>query len=165
MQLSIENAAVIHTGLQTPLLVDPNGTAGEWLTRYAAKVAKGGTADTTAMHAPRLSTAVELAVRFGKTLVITGADTIHPILVNVLRRDFTVRGSGCIVRIGDKSVDVDMDFRMILVSASAETTGVSPDEQPLLTIVNFTTTHAGLEAQLLSETLQHELPQLEEQRK
>lgn len=172
VQLSIENAAVIKTALQTPLLVDPNDTAGEWLTTYASRVAKQGTADTTSMHDPRLGTTVELAVRFGKPLIITGADVIHPILVNVLRRDFTSRGSGSTVLIGDKVVDVDVDFRLLLVSASAEATedeaaggdGLSPDVRPLLTIVNFTTTRAGLEAQILSTTLQHELPQLEEQR-
>lgn len=163
---------MIKTALQTPFLVDPNGTAGEWLRNYVLHAAKGGTADTTSMHDPRLVTTVELAVRFGKTLIITGADIIHPILVNVLRRDFVSRGSGSAVIIGDKAVDVDEDFKLVLVSGSAETAdggaaggvGVSPDVRPLLTVVNFTTTRAGLEAQLLSATLQHELPQLEEQR-
>lgn len=152
--------------------MDPNGTSGEWLSNYASSVAKGGTADTTSIHDPRLATTLELAVRFGKTLIITGANIIHPILVNVLRRDFISRGSGSAVLIGDKAVDVDEDFRLVLVSASAESadegaaggSGVTPDVRPLLTVVNFTTTRAGLEAQLLSATLQHELPQLEEQR-
>jgi dynein heavy chain 2, cytosolic len=172
VQLSIENAAVIKTALQTPLLVDPNGTAREWLSNFASRVAKGGAADTTSMHDPRLATTAELAVRFGKTLVITGADFIHPILVNVLRRDFVSRGSGTVVLVGDKAVDVDEEFRLILVSTNAHLAeggaagegGVAPDVRPLLTIVNFTTTRAGLEAQLLSTTLQHELPQLEQQR-
>lgn len=172
VQLSIENAAVIKTALQTPLVVDPNGTAGEWLRSYASQVAKGGTADSTSMHDSRLATSLELAVRFGKTLIITGADVIHPILVNVLRRDFVSRGSGSTVQVGDKYVDVDEDFRLILVSGSTQAAeggaagggGVSPDVRSILTIVNFTTTRAGLEAQLLSATLQHELPELEEQR-
>lgn len=172
VQLSIENAAAIKTALQTPFLVDPNGTAGEWLRNSASQAANGGTADNISMHDPRLATTLELAVRFGKSLIITGADMIHPILIDVLRRDFVSRGSGSTVQVGDKSVDVDESFRIILVSGSAEAAeggaagggGVPPDVWPLLTVVNFTTTRAGLEAQLLSATLQNELPQLEEQR-
>ena len=36
-----------------------------------------------------------------------------------------------------------------------------PDAKSLVTVVNFTVTHAGLEGQLLSVTLQHEKPELE----
>lgn len=164
MQLSSENAAVLKCGLQTPLLIDPNGVATAWLRRLAAASAKTGTAEMVSMHDPRLSTALELAVRFGKTLIVTNADAVAPLLVNVLRRDFLLRGSGLTVAIGDKTVDVDGAFRLLLVTEAAA--AVAPaDLRPLLTIANFSPTRAGLEAALLTVTLLHEQPQLEAQRR
>lgn len=172
LQLSTENAAAIKAALQTPLLVDPNATAAAWLRAHATASAKAGAVEFASMHDARLSKTLELALRFGKTLVISGAGAISPILVSTLRREFLARGTRRAVVVGDKAVDVDEDFRLVLVTGDAEVGeggaagggGVSPDLQPLMTVANFTTTRAGLQAQLLAATLQHEQPQLEQQR-
>lgn len=164
LQLSSENAAALKCGLQTPLLIDPSGAATAWLHRLAAASAKAGTVETVSMHDPRLSTVLELAVRFGKTLIVTNADTVAPLLIGVLRGDFMLRGSGRAVAIGDKTVDVDEAFRVLLVTEAAAAEP-PPDLRPLLTIANFAPTRAGLESALLAATLQHEQPQLEAQRR
>eukprot|EP00892_Ulva_mutabilis_P012055 jgi/Ulvmu1/9221/UM005_0321.1 len=162
-QLSAENAASLKHALQTPLLIDPNGTTTAWLRHMSASSAKAGTADVVSMHDSRLVTALELAVRFGKTLVITNAATVAPIVVNTLRRDFLLRGTGRAVVVGDKTVDVDEAFRLLLVSEAADA-APPPDLRPLMTVLNFSPTRAGLESALLAATLQHEQPQLESQR-
>lgn len=164
MQLSTENAAAFKHSLQAPLLIDPNGVTTAWLQHMAAITAKAGTAEVVSMHDSRLATALELAVRFGKTLVVTNADTVAPLMVNTLRRDFLLRGTSHAVIIGDKTVDVDDAFRLVLVTKAADA-APPPDLQPLMTVLNFSPTRAGLESALLAATLQHEQPQLELQRR
>lgn len=164
VQLSTDNAACLKYALQPPLLIDPNGVTTTWLRHMAAASARAGTAEVVSMHDSRLATTLELAVRFGKTLVITGAETVVPLVVNTLRRDFMLRGTGRGVIIGDKTVDVDDGFRLLLVTETADA-APPPDLQPLMTVLNFSPTRAGLESALLAATLQHEQPQLESQRR
>jgi len=56
-------------------------------------------------------TALELAVRFGKTLIIQEVDGVEPILYPVLRKDFTSQGPRFVVQIGEKGVDYNENFR------------------------------------------------------
>lgn len=56
-------------------------------------------------------TSLELAVRFGKTLVIQEVDGVEPILYPVLRKDFTSQGPRFVVQIGEKGVDYNENFR------------------------------------------------------
>lgn len=44
------------------------------------------------MHDPRFTTALELAVRFGKTLIVAEVDRIEPILFPLLRMDLDRQG-------------------------------------------------------------------------
>ena len=58
-------------------------------------------------------TALELAVRFGKTLIIQEVDGVEPILYPVLRKDFTSQGPRFVVQIGEKGVDYNENFRLV----------------------------------------------------
>ena len=59
-------------------------------------------------------TALELAVRFGKTLIIQEVDGVEPILYPVLRKDFTSQGPRFVVQIGEKGVDYNENFRLVM---------------------------------------------------
>jgi hypothetical protein len=91
---------------------------------------------------------VELAVRFGKTLLVREADRVEPLLYPLLRRDLTHQGPRLVVQIGDKAVDFNERFRLFLASRSPRP-DLPPDAAALVTLVNFTTTRSGLEGQLL----------------
>lgn len=99
-----------------------------------------------------------------QTLIIEDVSSVHAILVPLLRKDMLLQGLGHSVLVGDKVVDYGASFRLILTTRDASI-AVTPDVAPLLTIANFTVTRAALEAQLLARTIQHELPQLESQRR
>ena len=60
-------------------------------------------------------TSLELAVRFGKTLIIQEVDGVEPILYPVLRKDFTSQGPRFVVQIGEKGVDYNENFRLIFI--------------------------------------------------
>jgi dynein heavy chain 2 len=64
----MENAVVILQSVQTPLIIDPSTHACEWLKRHVAKSEKAAL-ETVTMHDKRFTNKLELAVRFGKTLV------------------------------------------------------------------------------------------------
>jgi dynein heavy chain 2 len=107
--------------------------------------------------------------RFGKILIVQDVDTIDPILFPILRNDYVIQGDiMCnlaqfgrfqlwnfifilgvrkLVRLGDKLVDWNDNFRLFLFSRS---TGLvpSPQSNALVNTINFNTTQAGLSEQV-----------------
>ena len=81
-------------------------------------------------------------MRFGKTLVVEEADSIEPFMHPLLTGDMQGQGSGNTVRIGDRLVDYNKDFRLMLVSRSPQPK-LAVDAAALLTIVNFSITRSG----------------------
>ena len=111
----------------------------------------------------RFANKLELAVRFGKTLIIEEVDKIEPILYNVIRKDFERQGLRLMVQVGDKTVDYNESFRMYLVTRNPYPV-IPPSAASIISEVNFTVTRSGLEGQLLGLVIQHEQPELEKQK-
>ena len=112
-KLSSENAIVILNAHYTPLIIDPSSQATEWL---KTNLQSSGTIETLVPHEPRFANALELGVRFGKTLIVQEIDAIDTILIPLLRRDLTRQGPRFVVRVGDKDVDYTDGFRLFLAS-------------------------------------------------
>ncbi|KAL0883823.1 hypothetical protein ABMA27_015910 [Loxostege sticticalis] len=76
---AIKNAVLIDQALQaqrcgfTPLVIDPDGEAITWLKNTLAETQ----CDFVSQHSEKLLTAVQYAVRLGRTLVITDVDSMH----------------------------------------------------------------------------------------
>jgi dynein heavy chain 2 len=157
--LSVENAVIIQNTTLAPYLVDPTSTGTEWLkTRL-----KDARLDVINQQDTSFNTALELAVRFGKTLLIQEVDTIDPVLYPLLRNELMVQGPRVSVQVGDKMVDYNEDFRLFL-STRSPNPSIAANAQAIVTEVNFTVTKAGLSGQLLAATIEHETPALEEQK-
>ena len=107
--------------------------------------------------------ALELAVRFGKVLLMKEVEGINQLLVNILRKDLMGHGGRRMVRIGEKYVDFNEGFRLFLVTRYSEIQ-LSPTERALVTMVNFTVTKSGLEEKLLSIVINKEKPDLEQKK-
>ena len=56
---------------------------------------------------PKFLNTLELAIRFGKTLIIQEIDYIEPVLTPILKADFTRQGARNLMQIGEKSLDVN----------------------------------------------------------
>lgn len=216
--LSMQNAAIILNSHGTvPFIIDPSATATAWLTKAlaaeansassstntnsganaGAAVAAGAAAGgknaktevvTVTLQSERFQTALELAVRFGKTLIVNEVDRIPPMLYPLLRKDIKKQGMRQTVQIGDKVVDYNSEFRLFMftrdaiqtssnvggsavggagaaVSPSGSGSGQIPvDIVNYLTVVNFTVTRSGLEDQLLALTVNNEFPSLEQRK-
>ncbi|KAM9852784.1 cytoplasmic dynein 2 heavy chain 1 isoform 4-T4 [Aulostomus maculatus] len=161
--LSMENALVILQinalklrSVACPFLIDPSSRATEWLRTHLQQ----HRLEVINQQDSNFMTSLELAVRFGKTLIIQEMDGVEPVLYPLLRRDFIAQGPRYVVQIGDKVIDYNEDFRLFLATRNP-TPYIPPDASSVVTEVNFTTTRAGLRGQLLALTIQQEKPELE----
>eukprot|EP00760_Papus_ankaliazontas_P008674 PhM_4_TR13906/c0_g1_i1/m.49396/K10414/DYNC2H, DNCH2; dynein heavy chain 2, cytosolic len=159
--LSLDNAVLIQEATQTPLIVDPAHQAFKWLTAHLKK--QKAVVDVCTLSDERFTHTLELAVRFGKTLIVCEVDRVDPILYPVMRRDLVSQGPKKVVQIGDKTVDWQDSFQLYLVTRNSFIT-LPPDAENLVTLVNFSITRGGLEGQLLGTAIVHEQPELEHQK-
>ncbi|NXA12552.1 DYHC2 protein, partial [Sapayoa aenigma] len=157
--LSIENALVILQSKVCPFLIDPSFRATEWLKTHL----KESRLEVINQQDTNFLTVLELAVRFGKTLIIQEMDGVEPVLYPLLRKDLIAQGPRYAIQIGEKMVDYNEEFRLFL-STRNPNPFIPPDTSSVVTEVNFTTTASGLRGQLLALTIQHEKPDLEEQK-
>lgn len=156
--LSMENAnMILNSHMRCPFIVDPASAATGWLRKNLQ------TCEMVAQQDARFVNQVELAVRFGKTLVVLEVDGVEPMLFPLVRRDLRRQGPRWVVQIGEKSVDYHENFRLLMVTRNP-TPDLTPDAAALVNEVNFTVTRSGLEGQLLGVTVQHEQPELEQQK-
>ncbi|TMS07235.1 Cytoplasmic dynein 2 heavy chain 1 [Larimichthys crocea] len=81
--LSMENALVILQSVACPFLIDPSSRATEWLRTHL----KEHRLEVINQQDNNFMTSLELAVRFGKTLIIQEMDGVEPVLYPLLRRD------------------------------------------------------------------------------
>ncbi|THD25188.1 Cytoplasmic dynein 2 heavy chain 1 [Fasciola hepatica] len=162
-RLSGENAVVILETNMCPLIVDPSSRAVNWLKSHL----KDQHLEVVNQQSSNFTTTLELAVRFGKCLIIQEVDEIEPILFPILSGKLTSHGSRSTVTLGDKTIDYHPEFRLFLCTRQTPSTvGVVRPAcaSSLVTMVNFETTRAGLVDQLLATSLQHERPELEQRR-
>ena len=113
-QLSVENAIMITTTQKTPLIIDPATQATKWLETNLRKVSDN--VEILNHQDSKFNTNIELAIRFGKTLIIQEVDGIESMLVPVLRKDLISQGPRQVVQIGEKSVDYNPAFRLYMTT-------------------------------------------------
>lgn len=91
----------------------------------------------------RFTYTVELAVRFGKILIIKDCDEIHPpVLALIFTRVYTQYNKK-LLQVGNKLVDLNDNFKIIFVTRMNQFR-VNPEIQAYLTTIRFTTTASGL---------------------
>ena len=141
-RLSMENAIIIMNSVRTNLIIDPATQATEWLKKSLMQSHES--VEILNHHDKKFNTTLELAIRFGKVLVIQEVDGIESLLFPVLRKDLNQQGPRQVVQIGDKAVDYNPAFQLYLTTRD-NFVDIPPNSQPLVTNVNFTVTKSGLE--------------------
>ena len=158
--LSLENAITMLKSITRPFIIDPSSQATEWLKTH---LGKGDNLEVTNVNDDRFFLNLELAVRFGKTLIIQDVNQIEPILYPLLRNEVVGQGPYKVIQVGEKQVDCNPNFRLFLVTRNPEPQ-VAVDGRSLVCMINFTTTRAGLTGQLLGKALHLEKPELEKRK-
>lgn len=161
--LSMENGLVVNSCRSSvPFIIDPANVCTAWLAHHLAQDPARPLAQVMASDV-RLVNHIEQAVRFGKTLLLLDVEGVDPYLYPLIRRDLCHQGPRYVVQLGDKVLDYNENFRLVLVTRHP-LPNLAPDAKALVIETNFTTTRSGLESQLLSVTLEHERPELEVQK-
>ncbi|KAG8224815.1 hypothetical protein J437_LFUL002261 [Ladona fulva] len=157
--LSIENAVAILKMPICPLIIDPSMVCRDWLIRHL----QDRNTEVVSQEMSKFDTTLELAVRFGKVLVVEDVECIHPFIIPVLRGDYIHQGTRKLVPVGEKLVDFHENFKIFLITQN-ENLELLSSVMSAVTYVNFTITELGLAGQLLSSVLQYVKPELDEQR-
>lgn len=166
----IESAALLTEMLTlpfgsypVPLLLDPTQTAAQWLSAHLR--ATGRASELTSQGNERLSYQLELAVRFGKTLLVTDCEQLRPPLLEMLQGHVYVRFNKRQLAVGTKLVDLHEQFQLVLISKSHRLQQQLPTEQSgRVNLLRFTVTASGLADQLMSKAIVLKNASLEQQR-
>lgn len=90
-------------------------------------------------------------------------EELDPVLEPVLAKAFIKRGNQTLIKIGDKEVDYNVDFKLYLTTKLANP-HYTPEISTKAMILNFAVKEDGLEAQLLNLVVKMERPDLDEQK-
>jgi dynein heavy chain 2 len=112
---------------------------------------------------PKFMNTLELAVRFGKILVVEEIDYVEPVLMPIIKRDFIKQGSRNIMQLGEKTIDVSETFKLFLATRNSSIE-IPYNQRDHLSFVNFSVTRSGLESKLLSLIITHFQPEIEKQK-
>jgi dynein heavy chain len=106
--------------------------------------------------------ALEMAISNGDVVLFENiGETLDAVLDPILARNTIKKGTA--IRLGDKEVDFNKKFRLILQTKSANP-HYQPEMQAQTTLINFTVTEDGLEEQLLALVVNRERPDLEKEK-
>lgn len=153
-RMSTENATILNNSARWPLMIDPQLQGIKWIkTRYGDKLT------VIRLTAKNYLDIIEKSVCNGDVVLLEFiGETIDAVLDSVMGRVLIKKGRA--VKIGDKEVDYDPRFRLILQTKLANP-HYKPEIQAQATLINFTVTKDGLEEQLLAEVVKAERPDLE----
>uniref|UniRef100_A0A8D1IYR5 Dynein axonemal heavy chain 11 n=1 Tax=Sus scrofa TaxID=9823 RepID=A0A8D1IYR5_PIG len=153
-RMSTENAAILTHCQRWPLMIDPQQQGIKWI-----KKKYGTDLKVTHLGQKGFLNDIETALAFGDVILIENLEeTIDPVLDPLLGRNTIKKGK--YIKIGDKECEFNHNFRLILHTKLANP-HYKPELQAQTTLLNFTVTQDGLEAQLLAEVVSIERPDLE----
>ncbi|XP_030369376.1 dynein beta chain, ciliary [Scaptodrosophila lebanonensis] len=153
-RMSTENATILEHSTRWPLMIDPQLQGIKWI-----KNRFGDALVVVRLSQRGLLEALEKCISQGSTVLIEQIEeTMDTVLEPLLSRALIKKGR--YLRIGDKEIEFNPNFRLILHTKLANP-HYKPEMQAQTTLINFTVTPDGLEEQLLAEVVKIERPDLE----
>jgi len=158
-QLSTENGIIVTTSTRYPLMIDPQNQAASWIKNMCENLR------ITNLNNKYFRQTLEDCLNLGYPLLIEDVEEeLDPVLDPVLEKQFVRSGRSLKVRIADKECDVSDGF-MLYITSKLPNPRYSPETYAKTSVIDFTVTFSGLEAQLLARTVNLERRDLEEQRR
>lgn len=126
-----------------PLLHDPTSCAITWLPTYLK--AQNIPFEIASQHSERFTYILELAIRFGKAMIVVDCTEFRPPLLGLISNVVQSRFNKKLLPAGSKLVDLHDNFKLILVSRTVSESITKHNLfDPYITVIPFTTTCAGL---------------------
>ncbi|KAL0116299.1 hypothetical protein PUN28_011253 [Cardiocondyla obscurior] len=153
-RMSSENATILANSSRWPLMIDPQMQGIKWIkNKYRDDLL------VLRLTQHNYLDKIEYAIANGKIVLLESImETVDAVLDPILGRVFINRGRA--IKVGDKEVEYDPRFRLILQTKLANP-HYKPEMQAQTTLINFTVTKDGLEEQLLGAVVKAERPDLE----
>ncbi|EDQ90997.1 uncharacterized protein MONBRDRAFT_20211 [Monosiga brevicollis MX1] len=159
-QFSTENGVIVTRGRRWPLMIDPQGQAIKWI----KNMERDRKLQVVDMQQPDYIRTLENAIQFGTPVLMQNVgEELDPSLAPVLNKAFTKVGGRLMLKLGDKEIEYNPDFRFYLTTKMSNP-HYTPEISTKTTIVNFAVVQQGLEAQLLGIVVSKERPELEKQK-
>ncbi|KAK4884824.1 hypothetical protein RN001_001095 [Aquatica leii] len=154
-RMSTENATILTNSARWPLMIDPQLQGIKWIkTKYGAQLT------IIRLTMKNYLDIIERCISNGQVILLENIEeTVDAVLDPIMGRVLIKKGKA--IKIGDKDVDYDPRFRLILHTKLANP-HYKPEIQAQTTLINFTVTRDGLEEQLLGEVVKTERPDLEQ---
>ncbi|OON14263.1 ATPase family protein [Opisthorchis viverrini] len=156
---SVENGVIVTRGSRWPLMVDPQCQAQKWIKSMEGKALR-----VIDLQMPDYIRVLETAVQFGQPVLMQNIhEHLDQALDPVLKKSLAKIGGVLIMRLGDKEIEYNENFRFYLTT-KLPNPHYAPEVCAKTTVVNFAVKQQGLEAQLLGIVVRKERPELEEQK-
>ena len=158
--VSVNNGILVDRCRRWPLLIDPQQQGNAWL----RKKEEVNDVQITTMQDSNLLRVLEKCIRLGLPLLLEDlTEQMEPALEPVLQKAIFKNGARTLIRLGDSDVDYDASFKLYMTTKMPNPHYL-PEVCIKVTIINFTVTMLGLEAQLLGDVVKIERPDIEEKK-
>ncbi|KAL0819776.1 hypothetical protein ABMA28_007817 [Loxostege sticticalis] len=152
--MSTENATILTNSARWPLMIDPQLQGIKWI-----KSKYGDALVVIRLTQRNYLDRIERAISQGNVVILENiGESVDAVLEPLLGRVLIRKGR--VLKIGDREIDYNPNFRLILQTKLANP-HYQPEMQAQCTLINFTVTRDGLEEQLLGEVVKAERPDLE----
>ncbi|XP_034845406.1 dynein heavy chain 2, axonemal [Mirounga leonina] len=157
---STENGIIVTRGNRWALMIDPQAQALKWIKNMEGNQGL----QIIDLQMSDYLRILENAIQFGYPVLLQNVqEYLDPTLNPVLNKSVARIGGRLLMRIGDKEVEYNTNFRFY-ITTKLSNPHYSPETSAKTTIVNFAVKEQGLEAQLLGIVVRKERPELEEQK-